>query len=229
MATRTFQARFEDLPATLPIFPLGGVLLLPDGRLPLNIFEPRYLAMVEDALGAGRMIGMIQPTEAPAPGIGGPGSAEPAVYETGCAGRIVSFAESGDGRFLITLTGVCRFRIGRELEGVRGYRRVAPDWTPFRADIERDANQPLNINRPKLLAALRAYLAHNEMEVDWTAIEGTPDTALAIVLPMSCPFEPREKQALLECPTPAARTQMLVALMEMAVAEGRGGGAPIKQ
>lgn len=225
MATRTSQARFEDLPATLPIFPLGGVLLLPEGRLPLNIFEPRYLAMVEDALGAGRMIGMIQPIEAPAARPG----AEPAVYETGCAGRIVSFAESGDGRFLITLTGVCRFRVARELEGRRGYRRVAPDWTAFRTDVERDASQPLNINRPKLLAALRAYLTHNEMEVDWTAIEGTPDTALAIVLPMSCPFEPREKQALLECPTPAARAQMLVALMEMAVAEGRGGGAPIKQ
>ena len=231
MAARPFQARFEDLPATLPIFPLGGVLLLPEGRLPLNIFEPRYLAMVEDALGAGRMIGMIQPIEAAPPTQGRPGAAtaEPAVYEMGCAGRIVSFAESGDGRFLITLTGVCRFRVARELEGLRGYRRVAPDWTPFRADIERDANQPLNINRPKLLAALRAYLTHNEMEVDWAAIEGTPDTALAIVLPMSCPFEPREKQALLECPTPAARTQMLVALMEMAVAEGRGGGAPIKQ
>lgn len=229
MAARNFQTRFEELPAALPIFPLAGVLLLPEGRLPLNIFEPRYLAMVEDALGARRMIGMIQPTETAAPGQGNPGAAEPAIYETGCAGRIVSFAESGDGRFLITLTGVCRFKVGRELEGARGYRRVWPDWSPYRADLDRDASQPLKIDRGKLLTALRSYLAHNEMEVDWAAIEGTPDTALAIVLPMSCPFEPREKQALLECPSPADRVRMLVALMEMAVAESRGGGAPIRQ
>jgi Lon protease-like protein len=235
MAARSFALRYEDLPAALPVFPLTGVLLLPEGRLPLNIFEPRYLAMVEDALAAKRLIGMIQPSApveagtSPPPGTG-PEGKEPALYETGCAGRIVSFSETGDGRFLITLTGLCRFRVAREVEGARGYRRVLPDWKPFRADIEPPANAgELEIDRPKLLAALRDYLALNEMEVDWSAIEGTPDAALAIVLPMSCPFEPREKQALLECATPAERAHMLVALMEMAVAEGRGGTPHVRQ
>ncbi len=235
MAARSFALRYEDLPAVLPVFPLPGVLLLPEGRLPLNIFEPRYIAMIEDALGGRRLIGMIQPSVpsesgAPPPATIGTSIKEPAMYETGCAGRIVSFSETSDGRFLITLAGVCRFRVAREIEGTRGYRRVTPDWKPFRADMEPPANAAeLDIDRAKLLASLRAYLALNEMEVDWSAIESTPDTALAIVLPMSCPFEPREKQALLECATPGERARMLVALMEMAVVEGRGGAPQVKQ
>ena len=235
MAARPFQLHYDDLPAELPIFPLTGALLLPDGRLPLNIFEPRYLAMVEDALGARRLIGMIQPSEpaetgAPQPaGTALSGGTEPQLYDIGCAGRIASFSETGDGRFLITLAGVCRFRVVREIEGRRGYRRVVPDWKPFRADLEPPTGgaEPA-FDRAKLLASLRAFLSLNEMEVDWHAIEATSDTALAIVLPMSCPFEPREKQALLECASPAERVRMLVALMEMAVAESRGGGAPVK-
>jgi Lon protease-like protein len=233
MAARFFQLRYEELPAALPVFPLSGVLLLPEGRLPLNIFEPRYLAMVEDALGARRLIGMIQPNEAlagisPAAGGAQTGPTEPALYDTGCAGRIVSFAETGDGRFAITLAGVCRFRVAREIDGAHGYRRVTPDWAPFRADMEAAAPEP-KIDRAKLLGALRAYLALNEMEVDWGAIEGTPDAALVIVLPMSCPFEPREKQAILECKTTTDRGAMLITLLEMAVAEGKGGGAMARQ
>jgi Lon protease-like protein len=227
MPARFFQVRYEELPAVLPVFPLSGVLLLPEGRLPLNIFEPRYLAMVEDALGAKRLIGVIQPNEATATP-GPPAGAEPVLYDTGCAGRIASFSETGDGRFMITLAGVCRFKVLREVEGMRGYRRVNPDWKPFRADLETKAAEP-KIDRVKLLAALRAYLTMNEMEVDWGAIEGTPDAALAIVLPMSCPLEPREKQALLECPTPTERGAMLITLLEMAVAEGKGGGVMVKQ
>lgn len=242
MSARSFALRYEDLPTVLPVFPLSGVLLLPEGRLPLNVFEPRYLAMVEDALGAKRLIGMIQPTVPVAvdmtsvSGVSGIAmtppepAGDPTLYETGCAGRIASFSETGDGRFLITLAGACRFRVAREVEGARGYRRVTPDWKPFRADMEPPANAAeLDIERPKLLTALRAYLSLNEMEVDWSAIESTPDAALAIVLPMSCPFEPREKQALLECATPSERARMLVALLEMAVAEGRSGGAPVRQ
>jgi len=236
MAARFFQLRYDELPTVLPVFPLSGVLLLPEGRLPLNIFEPRYLAMVEDALAARRLIGVIQPNEATvaaanAPGDVRPGAApvvEPTLYDTGCAGRIVSFSETGDGRFLVTLAGTCRFRIAREVEGMQGYRRVTPDWKPFRADLEPKSGEP-KINRTKLLAALRAYLTLNEMEVDWGAIESTPDAALAIVIPMSCPFEPREKQALLECKTPSDRGAMLITLLEMAVAEGKGGGAMVKQ
>ncbi len=236
MPARTNQLHFEDLPGELAIFPLSGALLLPEGRLPLNIFEPRYVAMIEDALAAPRLIGMIQPSEpvesgAPKPGgTALSGGTEPQLYEIGCAGRIVSFSETGDGRFLITLAGIARFRIAREIEGRHGYRRVVPDWTPFRRDIEpADGGAEPAFERAKLLAALRAFLQLNEIEVDWGAIETTPDAALAIVLPMSCPFEAREKQALLECATPADRMRMLVALMEMAVAESRGGGAAVRQ
>ena len=132
MAARFFQLRFEELPDTLPVFPLAGVLLLPEGRLPLNIFEPRYLAMVEDALGARRLIGMIQPSNPEAtnsppgtPGVTMIGAAEPALYDTGCAGRIVSFPETGDGRFTITLAGVCRFRVAREVRSEE--RRVGKE------------------------------------------------------------------------------------------------------
>ena len=224
MTARPFQIRYEHLPVVLPVFPLAGSLLLPDGRLPLNVFEPRYLAMVEDALGAKRLIGMIQPNET-APRAA---SVEPPLYETGCAGRVAQFAETGDGRLLITLAGVCRFKVAREIDGVRGYRRVAADWAPFRTDLE-PPPADFKIDRTKLLAALRTYLALNEIKVDWGAIEGTPDAALAIVLPMSCPFEAREKQAMLECPTQDERVALLIALMEMAVAEGKGGGGMVKQ
>ena len=233
MATRPFQLRYDDLPEVLPIFPLSGALLLPEGRLPLNVFEPRYLAMVEDALGAKRLIGMIQPLEPqgaqpPAGATASITGSEPHLYDTGCAGRVASFAETADGRLMITLAGVCRFKVAREIEGVGGYRRIVPDWAPFRSDLE-SATVETKIDRAKLLSALRVYLAINEMEVDWGAIEGTPDAALAIVLPMSCPFEPREKQALLECKSANDRGAMLIALLEMAVAEGKGGSGMVKQ
>jgi Lon protease-like protein len=218
MAARPFQPRFEDLPATIPVFPLAGALLLPDGRLPLNIFEPRYLAMVEDALGARRLIGMIQPAD-PAEST----EDRPALYDTGCVGRIASFAETNDGRLQITLVGVSRFRVRREVEGVRGYRRVEADWAPFRSDL--DPIGEVKLDRKRLMAALRAYLKLHEMEVDWAAIEGTADAALSIVLPMSCPFEPREKQAMLECATPGERGRTLITLMEMALAEAKSGAS----
>jgi uncharacterized protein len=225
MAARPFHSRFEDLPATIPVFPLAGALLLPEGRMPLNIFEPRYLAMVEDALGARRLIGMIQPSD-PAES----SENNPALYETGCAGRIASFAETNDGRMQVTLAGVCRFHVLREAEGARGYRRVEADWKPFRADLEPIGE--VKLDRKRLMASLRAYLKLHEMEVDWAAIEGTADAALSIVLPMSCPFEPREKQALLECATPGERGRTLITLMEMALAEaksGTGTGIQVKQ
>ncbi len=221
MASRAFQTRFEDLPPVLRVFPLAGALLLPEGRLPLNIFEPRYLALVEDSLAQGRLFGMIQPSGPARDG------AEPPLYETGCAGRIVSFSETGDGRFLITLGGVCRFRMEAELEGARGYRRVAADWKPFIADL--DPPGEIKLDRKRLLAALRTFLKLHEMEVDWEAVEGSKDAVLSIALPMSCPFEPREKQALLECPDAEARGSMLIALLEMGVAERRGGSGQVQQ
>ena len=217
MSRNPFDPTFDRLPRTLPIFPLAGVVLLPRGRLPLNIFEARYLAMVEDALGNGRMIGMIQPTD-PASG-----SRDPEIYETGCAGRITSFAEVEDGRFLITLSGLCRFDVRRELEGVRGYRRVEPDWTRFADDLQEP--QGAALDRPKLMAGLRGYLKANGISVDWDAIGATSDERLVTSLAMVCPFGPSEKQALLEAPDLAQRAKLLIALIEMSILDGHDGEA----
>src|SRR5215831_15460459 len=150
------------LPGILPIFPLTGVLLLPRGRLPLNIFEPRYLAMTRDALAAERLIGMVQPSD---PTIS---SGDPAVYPTGCAGRITSFSETEDGRFLITLTGTCRFRIRDELPLLEGYRRVVPEWSEFTRDLEGE-DEP-GFDRERLMRGLRVYFHHHQISADWDAV-----------------------------------------------------------
>jgi len=218
---RAFHPTIEALPPELAIFPLPGVLLLPDGKLPLNIFEPRYLNMVADSLGNGRMLGMIQPSEESAIGM------EPAVFDTGCMGRISSLDETEDGRLLITLTGVCRFRIHRELDLIGGYRRVVPDWGPFLNDL--DEAPDLTIDRERLIVALRAYSRLNNLEFNWKAIERIADYDLSVALCMACPLEPREKQALLESKTPEIRTHTLVTLMEMAVAGRQAGGVQVTQ
>ncbi|WP_207460212.1 LON peptidase substrate-binding domain-containing protein [Azospirillum sp. SYSU D00513] len=217
MNRNPFDPTFDRLPRDLPIFPLPGVLLLPRGRLPLNIFEPRYLAMVEDALGGGRMIGMVQPTDP------GTRSQAPAVYGTGCAGRITSFTESEDGRFLITLSGVCRFDVRQELEGARGYRRVEADWDRYAGDLEEERGA--SFDRPKLLAGLRGYLKANGISVDWDAIGSTPDERLVTSLAMICPFGPGEKQALLEAPDLQQRAKLLIALIEMSILDAHDGDA----
>jgi hypothetical protein len=211
-----FLPRFEDLPQTLPIFPLSGVLLLPRGKLPLNIFEPRYLAMTEDAIKSDRLIGMVQPMEEGAAGD------QPAVFPIGCAGRITQFSETEDGRCLITLTGLCRFRIERELPLFCGYRRVVPDFSPFRADFEPEQGR---LDRARLLSALKVYLKLQQLSADWESIEGAPDERLITSLAMICPFSCREKQALLESACLAERARVLTALLEMAVLEGAGPGA----
>jgi hypothetical protein len=220
MIARPFHSRLDDLPRILPIFPLSGVLLLPDGRLPLNIFEPRYLAMVQDALGWGRLIGMIQPIGAVVTE-----SVDPPIYDSGCAGRISQFAETEDGRILLTLTGVCRFRVEEEVDRARGYRRVAADWTPFHGDLD-DVSEVM-LDRPRLFAALKPFARLRGMDLNWKMVEAANDYALTVSLPMACPFEPSEKQALLECATPDRRGETLIALMEMAIAEGRG--SPVRQ
>jgi Lon protease-like protein len=210
-ATRRFET--ESLPGTLPIFPLTGALLLPRARLPLNIFEPRYLAMVEDALGRGRVIGMVQPKAThpdPVPD-GVP------LYDIGCVGRITSFAETDDSRFLITLLGIGRFRIAKELEMTKGYRRVVPDFTPFVRDRENDDGAARD--RKRLIRAVRGFFGLKGIDGDWSAINEASDEALVTSLAMICPFEPREKQALLECVGVAERSELLTALMEMAVHE----------
>ncbi|MBV9522419.1 MAG: LON peptidase substrate-binding domain-containing protein [Alphaproteobacteria bacterium] len=200
----------SDLPEVIPIFPLTGVLLLPRGKLPLNIFEPRYLAMTRDALGGERLIGMVQPSDPEA------SERNPAVYPVGCAGRITTFSETDDGRFLITLTGVSRFRIREELPLRSGYRPVVPDWTPFAADREPESEPRLD--RERLFRALRAFFAQRQIGGDWKAIESAPDELLVTSIAMVCPLPPNEKQALLEAADFTDRSSLLIALLEMAAA-----------
>ncbi len=205
MSRTAFDPAFEDLPRVLPIFPLEGVLLLPGGRLPLNIFEPRYLAMFDDALASHRLIGMIQPCD------GCRGEA-PKVYETGCVGRITSFTETDDGRYLVTLSGLIRFDVARELPS-GSYRQVEPDYSRFEKDLEEDCS---TIDRGHLMKVLGAYFEANSIEGDWEAIEQTGDERLVTSLAMICPLGAPEKQALLESMTLTERAEALTAIMEMA-------------
>ena len=216
-----FEPSFAELPRIIPIFPLSGALLLPGGMLPLNIFEPRYLNMTQAALTSGnRTIGMIQPET-------DDGDDSPPVYETGCAGRVVSFAETDDGRILITLSGMCRFSVVEELPLKDGYRRVVADYSRFRSDMSADATA--NIDRDGLLEVLKAYLEHEGIEANWKAIEDADDDRLVASLAMMCPFQSSEKQALLEAPDLAERARVIVALLQMALAVPGGGGATSKQ
>ncbi len=211
-------ARDTGLPDAFPIFPLSGALLLPRGRLPLNVFEPRYLAMVEDSLAAGRMFGMVQPDPRLAREASGPG-----LYRVGCLGRLSSFSETDDGRYLITLTGISRFEIAAELPGRRGYRRVRADLTRYAPDLD-VAGGGSGFDREELLAALRAYFTRRGFDANWEAIGQMDDEVLVVTLCMVCPFEPVEKQALLEAESPADRADALLSLLRIE-AHGRGGRA----
>lgn len=216
-----FTINFNELPDSLPIFPLSGVLLLPRGSLPLNIFEPRFLSMVDAALAADRLIGMVQPIDAAG---GHSPQGEPPVYRTGCAGRITSFDETDDGRYLITLTGLCRFHITGETLTNGGFRRAEIDWSPFAGDYDQP---PVSLDRDRLAEALDAYFHQHEISADWEAIEETPDERLITSLSMICPFDPTEKQALLEAPTLEDRAEMMISLVEMAI-HAPGGDAPAR-
>jgi len=205
-----------DLPRTIPVFPLSGVLLLPGGRLPLNIFEPRYLKMTHDALAGPRMIGMVQPLvgERQVP------EDHPDLYRIGCAGRITANEEESDGRITLVLTGLCRFDIVDELPLLRGYRRVTADYAPYRDDLAETPAAALD--RDRLLGAVRRYFDGQGIAADWAAIERTPDERLVNALAMICPFAPAEKQALLECDGLRERCEVVTTLMEMAAAGGDG-------
>ncbi len=215
MSPNPFDPTFDQLPEIVPIFPLTGVLLLPRGKLPLNVFEPRYLAMTEDALSGNRMIGIIQPSDPLSR------ASVPPVYPIGCAGRITSFSETDDGRYLITLTGICRFETARELPIVRGYRRVDVSWERFAADL--DEPGPALFDRARLVEGLHTYFKIQGISANWDAIESTPDERLVTSLAMICPFEPSEKQALLECGSLSERASMMIAIIEMSVLDKRGG------
>ncbi|AXS38797.1 LON peptidase substrate-binding domain-containing protein [Breoghania sp. L-A4] len=212
-----------DLPSSLMVFPLPGVLLLPRGELPLNIFEPRYLNMVDAALRGDRMIGMVQPRF----DVGDVDLAgNPPLCSVGCAGRITGFMESGDGRYRITLTGVARFRIGDELDGRKGYRICRISAGEFVHDLL-EAEGEDAVDRAGLLRALRAYLKANNMETDWESISNASTEILVNALSMMSPYGPAEKQALLEAEDLKARADTLIAITEMELA--RGGGSSTLQ
>ncbi len=217
---------FDTLPRVIPIFPLTGVLMLPGGHLPLNIFEPRYLALTRAALAEEhRVIGMVQP-RVPDPGdnrgvttVEGGGD-QPETYPTGCAGRITSFTETEDGRYQLNLTGLCRFDIAEEMAPQNDYRRVLADYHRYRGDLADEAAP--GIDRARLLAVIRRFFDHRDIDANWDAIEATPDARLVTSLAMSCPFGASERQALLEAPDTAERARLIITLLEMALIETSG-------
>lgn len=210
-----------DLPHTIPVFPLPGALLLPRGQMPLNIFEPRYLAMVDDALRDGhRLIGMIQPDAAHSVE-----SERPKLFRVGCIGRITQFAESGDGRYVLELTGVARFRVVKEHEVSTDYRQCQVDFFPFVDDFSARKGEE-DVDRDALLVVLQDFLKANDLKVDWEGIENAPNEALVNALAMMSPFGPAEKQAMLEAPDLKTRAEILIAVTEMDLAKKRTSGDP---
>jgi Lon protease-like protein len=194
------------IPSRFPIFPLPGAILLPGGNLPLNIFEPRYLQMTRDAMRTDQVIGMVQPCN---DGIGD----RPEIFRVGCIGRIASFAETEDGRYLISLTGVCRYDVLEELTVTTPYRQVVASCDRWQRDLEDSV--PSDDLRPTLCGALRAYFEVNDISADWAQIEAAPLAGLITSLAMICPFEPCEKQALLEAAGVDERCRVLIALLQM--------------
>ena len=213
-----------DLPENIPVFPLPGALLLPRGQMPLNIFEPRYLAMFDDSLRDGhRLIGMIQPDQAhPGP------EDKPKLFKIGCVGRITHWAETGDGRYVMQLTGVARFRIEQELEVLTAYRQCRVTYAPFANDfIARKGEE--TVNREALLQALTSFLKANNLKTDWAGIESAPNEALVNALAMMSPYGVPEKQAMLEAPDLKTRAEILVAITEIELAKsGSDGETPLQ-
>lgn len=209
----------DPLPQTVDLFPLAGVLLLPGGRLPLNVFEPRYLSLVTDALGRGRLIGLIQPRDVdPGENNRGTGTAHPELYRVGCLGRIVHFQEEEDGRFVIWLKGLIRFRLGPErplAEG--GYRRAAVDFSDYRHDLA--PTPPLDLDRERLVRGLDLMIRHQGARLDHKALDKLDNAELLLAVAMVAPLAPNERQALLEAPTRADLTDTLMALLEMGTFE----------
>ncbi|MCL2714689.1 MAG: LON peptidase substrate-binding domain-containing protein [Alphaproteobacteria bacterium] len=213
--------RPADLPEIIPVFPLTGALLLPRGQLPLNIYEPRYLAMIDDAFRDGhRVIGMIQPDVAHSTDVD-----KPALFRIGCAGRITQLAESGDGRYILELTGIARFTVAGELDVLTPYRQCRVDFFPFISDFTARTGEQ-GVDRDGLLAALTTYLKVNNMKVDWQGVENASNEALVNALAMMSPYGAAEKQAMLEAPDLKTRAEILIAITEMEIAKKRTSGDP---
>lgn len=205
----------SDLPKTIPLFPLAGALLLPRTDLPLNIFEPRYLLMIEEAMKAERIIGIIQPQ-------GSSDSSKAALEAVGCAGRITSYSETDDGRLLVTITGVCRFTIVEELDAATPFRQASVDYRPYAVDFVSETGAR-SVNREQLIKAFRQYLEANDMSADWNEVEAVSTEVLVNTLSLLAPYPARDKQALLEAPDLKSRADVLVALTELALAKTSTG------
>jgi Lon protease-like protein len=211
-----------DLPDRIPVFPLSGALLLPSGNLPLNIFEPRYLAMVDASIAGDRLIGMVQPAlDAPERG------SRPPLCEVGCIGRLTQFQETGDGRYLVTLTGVSRFRIVEELESDTPYRQCRIVVDGF-GDLSEPRKGEENVDREALLRTFRAYLKANGLEADWESVNRASNAGLVTALSMMSPWGPSEKQALLESCDHAERARTLIAITEIVLASANAPAAPLQ-
>ncbi|MGL4494708.1 MAG: LON peptidase substrate-binding domain-containing protein [Beijerinckiaceae bacterium] len=207
----------QDCPETIPLFPLPGALLLPRGQMPLNVFEPRYLAMVDAAIRGDRIIGMIQPR------VDQPGDEKkPALYDIGCIGRITQFAETGDGRMIITLTGISRFRLAEELLTVTPFRQARVEYTDFKDDFVPRAGEE-DVDRKGVLDALTQFVEANNLEFDWDGVNEAPNEALVNALSMMSPYGVKEKQALLEAKTLKDRAEVLVAVTEYELARKNAG------
>jgi hypothetical protein len=210
-----------ELPEVIPVFPLPGALLLPRGQMPLNIFEPRYLAMIDDSLRDGhRLIGMIQPDVTHSRN-----EDKPALFKVGCVGRITQLAESGDGRYVLELTGVARFRVVEELTALTPYRQCKVDYFPYVDDFTARKGEE-EVDRTALLAVLTDFLKANNLKVDWEGIETAPNEALVNALAMMSPYGVPEKQAMLEAPDLKTRAEILVAVTEMDLAKKKTSGEP---
>ena len=200
----TKKITYKELPDLLPIFPLPGVIVLPKGNLPLNIFEPRYISMVEDALGNNRIIGMIQPN---------PGSKKDnGLYPIGCASKIISFSETSDNRYLIELKGIIRFRIFKEVDTIRGYRNIIPVWESFKQDLSINSEK---FNIDGLLELLKKYFNNNNINVDSEELHKVPADQIISAIPQICSFQNSEKQAILEAKTDKERVDVIISLLKM--------------
>jgi Lon protease-like protein len=205
----------DDLPNVIPVFPLSGALLLPGAQLPLNIFEPRYLSLIDDALAGKRLVGIIQPSFEIMPG----GKPSKGLCQVGCIGRITSIAETGDGRYILSLTGICRFRLIEELTVITPYRQAR--IAPFANDLSGEEDEA-SVDRVALLGAFRAYLDANTLEADWESVEKAGNATLVNSMSMMSPYGPAEKQALLEAPDLKTRAETLVAITELVLARNFG-------
>jgi hypothetical protein len=210
-----------DLPEVIPVFPLAGALLLPRGQMPLNIFERRYLAMVDDALrDSHRLIGMIQPDISHSSD-----DTKPQLFRVGCVGRITQLAETGDGRYILELTGVARFKVIEEVNALTEYRQCKVDYFAYIDDFTARKGEEA-VDREALLEVLREFLKANDLSVDWEGIESAPNEALVNALAMMSPYGPAEKQAMLEAADLKTRTEILIAVTEMDLAKKRTSGDP---